>query len=186
MIKIRKRNGVWQFRQRFSEDIDDSIPDVSTDKYVVPIRGDDEMKYIQQKIAFIMRSANNTWYDCQDGIDLRETILSCAETLNHYVKLTLEIIHGTSSIYYLQDGEIISKGNFGKVFCATPLIIQGENIRTILAHMNSGVWKVKKWVVPLSFKNMTDSRGEQVEIENEYLILISSNDRLIPFEQIEP
>lgn len=124
------------------------------------------------------------WFVCEDDSDVRKTILDCAINLDRYVRMVLKVIEGTSDIYQLQDGDLITKQKYSGYFCATPSLQRRENVETILKHMDSGVWVVKKWVTTLSYNKQVNANLDIKPLRKEYLILITSDDRFVPYEQI--
>ncbi len=184
MIRIRKRNGVWQVRQRYSEENNDPTPAEAFKREVcADVKMDRDA--LREHIERIMNKGMKTWWDCENEAELLNIIASCAGMLHYYVRMVMDVINGTSDIYYLQDGELITKHKPKRVFCATPFLSRREKVETILMHLKSGVWEVRTWKPPSSFPEMFDNWGEPVPLKAEYLILKTRDETIVPYEQIQ-
>lgn len=184
MIRIRKRNGVWQVRQRYSEENNDPTPAEAFNREVcADVKMDRDA--IREHIERIMNKGMKTWWDCENEVELHNIIASCASMLHYYVLMVMDVINGTSDIYYLEDGVLITKQKYSGYFCATGSLQRRENVETILKHMDSGVWVVKKWVTTLSYKKQEGVNPDTEPLRKEYFILVTSDERFIPFEQIQ-
>ena len=81
------------------------------------------------------------WHTCKNLEDLQESIVSTAVHLDHYTKMALEIIQGTSEIYIYENGELTRREPLGKVFCLTPFLQQRCTLITLIKFIESGIWR---------------------------------------------
>jgi hypothetical protein len=179
MIRIRKRNDAWYIRIRHDADIN-AIQDMPEEHA--------DCLNVANRIANIFnRSVHEKktgWSKCDDLADLRKRILSCASTIDYHVRIALAVMNGTSDLYMLQDGELVSKQRSRHVPFPTLSLKRYENVEMMLRHINSGAWKVRTWIPNESIEIPSDYLSASEIPGREYLILESRDETLIPYETI--
>lgn len=157
MIRIRKRNGVWQVRWR---------------------------RYEGDKRCWHWGSVENIY-------DLQQTIIEFAVHIDNYIRIALEVMQGNSETYLYKDGELTRRQPLqsrnvpeGQYFCMTMHLRHHHEVEETIKFIESGVWKVRKWLPPAIFANRYEFRHSQEKIKREYLIVETINDLFVPFEVI--
>lgn len=130
----------------------------------------------------------NSWRIYENLEDLQQTIIDTAVNLDHYVKITLEILNGQSETYLYQDGELIRRKPLGKVFCLTPFLQQRANLETLIYMIESGKWRVRDWKTPACLAHFPeDTWLPEKKVKRCYQILETNADEFMPsdFECID-
>lgn len=157
MIRIRKHNGDWQIRWR---------------------------RYEGDKRCWHWGSVANLY-------DLQQTIIEFAVHIDNYIQIALKVMQGNSEIYLYKDGELTRRQPLqsinvpkGSHFCMTMHLRHHHEIEETIKFIESGVWKVRKWVPPSTFAERFEYRISQVKIKHQYLIVETNDDSFVPFEVI--
>lgn len=179
MIRIRKKNGAWYIRLRSNTDAD-AIQDIS---YEHPDDSSTE-NTIKRIFEKAVHSKKTGWSKCDGLTGVRESILSCASKIDHHVRIALAVMNGTSDLYMLQDGVLVSRQRPRHLFSATLSIQRYENVEIVLKHINSGAWKVRTWIPHDSIEIPSDYLSDSEISRREYLILESRDESLVPSENI--
>lgn len=157
MIRVRKHNGDWQVRWRRCED---------------------------DKRCWHWETVANLY-------DLQQTIIEFAVHIDNYIRIALEVMQGNSETYLYKDGELTRRQSLqsinvpeGQYFCMTMHLRHHDEIEETIKLIESGVWKVRKWLPPPTFANRYEFRLSQKSLKREYLIVETVNDLFVPFEII--
>jgi len=122
------------------------------------------------------------WYTCKNLEDLQESIVRTAVHLDHYTKMALEIIQGTSEIYIYENGELTRLEPLGKVFCLTPFLQQRCTLITLIKFIESGIWRPRTWKTPESLSNFSESSIGSEKVKKQYLILETTDENYLPYD----
>lgn len=157
MIRIRNYNDEWQVRWR---------------------------RYSGEKRTW-------QWGTIENLDQLQQQILEFAVHLDNYICIALEVMRGESTTYLYCDGKLIRREPLnlrpspsGFFPCLTMLIRLHDEVETTIQLIESGVWKVRKWVPPASFSERKDHYFSEEKIKQQYLIVETRDDGFVPFEVI--
>ena len=157
MIRIRKTNGDWQVRWRRFE-------------------GDKRTWH---------------WGSIKNIYELQQIVIEFAVHIDNYVRDALEVMQGRSETYLYQDGKLIRRNPRQPIsvddvqyFCATMEFRYHDEVEETIQLIETGVWKVRKWVPPPIFAERNEFRITGDKIKRQYLIVETRDDSFVPFEVI--
>jgi len=124
------------------------------------------------------------WSAAKDLHYVQQNILEFASRMDHYIKEATELIDNKSEIYFLEDGEL-RRHNPVKSWsggCLTLAIQHSERLCKAVQLITSGKWVVRTWVTPEKFVNEWDNLFIIEKVKSHYLIAITRDDTVVPFE----